>query len=584
MEFKTSAAQPPLSQDCSSAATELTGVPLSGTSPKSILLCTLNARYHHSSFGLRYLFANLKELQPQAQILEFTISQNTKEIVERVLETGARIVGFGVYIWNTAQTCEVVSMLKRVKPELIIVLGGPEVSYETETQALCQLADYTIKGEADFLFHQFCSQVITENFLPRVKWISGELPDISKIASAYPYYSDEDIRHRVIYVEASRGCPYKCEYCLSSLDKSVRNFNLDAFLADIELLIQRGARSFKFIDRTFNLSQAISSRILQFFLDRMELGLFLHFEMVPDRLPEELRVLIRKFPKGSLQFEIGIQTWNPEIAKLVSRRQDYAKIVENFNFLKSDSGVHTHADLIVGLPGEDIASFARGFDAVAELGADEIQVGILKRLKGTPIIRHDQEWGMVYQEHSPFQILQTKVMDFSTLQKMDRFSRYWDHFANSGNFIQTMKLLQTPGSGPGTPESGQFEMDSLFWKFFAFCKFLGARHRQTHAIALLNLVESAWIYLTENLRVNPARVREALVQDYTGSQKRDIPRFLRDPAETSAAAQSRAKHSLHRTAQTASAASPLAGKSTPQRQKRHLQNPAKPETPEASHV
>ncbi len=512
-----------------------------------IILTTLNARYSHCAFGLRYLYANLKELQAQAKILEFTISQNTRDIAEHILSEKPKIVGFGVYIWNTRQTQEVVSILKRVQPDLKIVLGGPEVSYETETQEICKLADLTIKGEADFLFYELCTEYLKDGSWPKEKWISGALPDILKLVMPYAHYTDHDVKNRVIYVEASRGCPYKCEYCLSSLDKSVRSFDLEAFLTAMSILIDRGARQFKFIDRTFNLSIATSSKILQFFLDRISLGLFLHFEMVPDRLPEELRTLISRFPAGSLQFEIGIQTWNVDVAKLVSRRQDYQKIRENFAFLAEKRNVHTHADLIAGLPGETIESFAIGFDAVSELAPDEIQVGILKRLKGTPIIRHDQEWQMVYQEHPPFQVLQTRLMSYETLQRISRFAHFWDLVANSGNFKQSMLALTELSKKRPTP--------SLFWEFDELARFLNKRHPQGHSIALLNLLESVWIYFKDEKHMSEETVRAMLVQDYVGTIKRDIPVFLRSGLETTGFQQNKKEGSRA---------------ATPARQKRHL--------------
>ncbi len=485
-----------------------------------ILLTTLNARYAHCAFGLRYLYANLKELQPQARICEFTINQAPRDIVEAILAYDPKVVGFGVYVWNTRQTREVVSLLKKLRPELLIILGGPEVSFETETQELCTLADLTIQGESDFLFYEVCRDYLASSKWPAKKWLSGPLPDITQIALPYALYSDDDLKNRVLYVEASRGCPYKCEYCLSSLDKSVRNFDAGAFLAAMDQLITRGARQFKFVDRTFNLSIATSSQILKFFLERIELGLFLHFEMVPDRLPTELRELIAKFPPGSLQFEIGIQTWNPEVAKLVSRRMDYPKIEENFAYLTGHTGVHIHADLIAGLPSETLESFAHGFDNVARLRPQEIQVGILKRLKGTPIIRHDGEWQMVYQDSPPFQILKTRTMSFETLQKIDRFSHYWNLIANSGNFTKTMALLSQRASLRAEP--------SLYWEFDELCQFLTQRHPQNHGVALLSLLESVWLYLTDQRGQNTEQVRELLTQDYTaGAIKRDLPPFLR---------------------------------------------------------
>jgi radical SAM superfamily enzyme YgiQ (UPF0313 family) len=511
-----------------------------------ILLTTLNARYSHCAFGLRYLFANLKEYQEKSKIVEFTISQNPSDIAETLLSENPELIGFSVYIWNTRQTQEVVSILKRIRPEIKIVLGGPEVSYETESQEICKLADLTIRGEADFLFYELCREFFQASKWPSSKWISGGLPDVAQIALPYVYYSDSDIRNRVIYVEASRGCPYKCEYCLSSLDKSVRSFDLSLFLEEMDRLIERGARQFKFIDRTFNLNIATSSRILGFFLERISKGLFLHFEMVPDRLPVELRELISLFPKGSLQFEIGIQTWNPEVGKLVSRRQDYKKIAENFMFLSEKRNVHTHADLIAGLPGETLESFAAGFDALAKLKPDEIQVGILKRLKGTPIIRHDQEWEMRYQEHPPFQVLQTKTMSFEVLQKIGRFSHYWDAVANSGHFKRTFQLITELAEKRSDASGG----GSLFLEFDELSAMLSRRHPQRHGVALMNLMESVWIYLTEHRGLNEEVVREALLSDYNSDIQRSIPSFLRVNPRSEAV-------------------SPLRKSATPSRQRRH---------------
>ena len=491
------------------------------TQNKDILLVTLNSTYQHVAFGLRYIYANMKDLQPRTQILEYTIAQDVRIIAENILSQNPKIIGFGVYIWNARPTLDLVILIKKLRPDVLVVLGGPEVSYETEKQDIYQWADYTIKGEADFLFYEFCQTILAGSF-PQQKLIKGPLPDINTVASPYNLYSDSDIKNRVLYVEASRGCPYKCEYCLSSLDTSVRSFPLEKFLADMDDLIQRGARQFKFVDRTFNLSPKTSQAIMNFFLERIHYGLFMHFELVPDRLPNELKELIQKFPAGALQFEIGIQTWNPEVAKNVSRRQDYSKIKNNFSFLKNESGVHTHADLIVGLPGESIESFGQGFDELFACGPDEVQVGLLKRLKGTPIVRHDQIFKMVYQEHPPFQILQTKDMDYSQVQRMVRFSKFWDLYANSGNFPHFVGFLKKQSEQKGL---------SFFWFFMDFVEFLYTRHPEGHGVALLKLLESAWVYLTQTLQLDPTEAKAILVKDYTGSVKRDLPNYLKDFTE-----------------------------------------------------
>jgi len=444
--------------------------------PADILLATLNAKFIHCAFGLRCLLANMGDLQPHTALLEFEIQQRPLDIVEALLARRPRIVGLGGYIWNVRETTEVVAALKRVAPEVIVILGGPEVSFEWEEQEIVRLADHVITGEADVKFAEVCRARLASPPAPNPdlnpnlrsrsagaegaglglgseagedgrslpKIIPAELPKLEDIALPYDLYTDADLAHRVIYLEASRGCPFTCEFCLSSLDIPVRAFPLAPFLAAMERLLARGATQFKFVDRTFNLNLMVSRVILQFFLARMRPGLFVHFEMVPDRLPEPLREVIAQFPAGSLQFEVGVQTFDEATSRNISRRQDYARLADNLNWLRGHTGVHVHADLIVGLPGESLASFAAGFDRLVALGPQEIQVGMLKRLRGTPIVRHDAEFHMRYGAHPPYELLANRDFDFPTMQRLRRFARYWDLVANSGNFRTSAPLLWSP--------------------------------------------------------------------------------------------------------------------------------------------
>ena len=496
-----------------------------------IVLTTLNAKYIHASFGLRCLMANLGALAARACMAEFHINQTPLEITEAILSHEPRIVGFGVYIWNVEQTTEVVALLKRIRPELIIILGGPEVSHETDGQEIVALADHVITGEADVKFAEVCAALlecgvrnsecgmgeasdhsafrIPNSAFPKI--IPAELPSLDRLASPYDFYTDEDLAHRVVYVEASRGCPFTCEFCLSSLDVPVRAFPLDAFLAAMQRLLERGATQFKFVDRTFNLHLPTSMGILQFFMDRWRDGLFLHFEMIPDRLPEQLRALIRKFPPGAVQFEVGIQTFDDATSRNISRRQNLERLADNLRFLREETGVHVHADLIVGLPGEGMESFGRGFDRLVRLGPQEIQVGILKRLRGTPIVRHDAEYRMKYAPHPPYEILETRDMDFVTMQRMRRFARYWDIVANSGQFTTTLPMLWECGAddkcGVRSEECGvdeaannsQFKIqNSAFHAFLRFSDWLHATLRRTHQIALQSVAQGLFDFLTEN--------------------------------------------------------------------------------------
>jgi radical SAM superfamily enzyme YgiQ (UPF0313 family) len=476
-----------------------------------ILLTTLNAKYAHASFGLRYLLANLGPLQPRAKILEFEISQKPTDIVEAILAQNPKIVGVGIYIWNTAPATQVVAELKRIRPDLTIILGGPEVSHETEQQEICRLADFTITGEADLAFADLCHKILDQR-PPLMRLIPTELPDFSQLKLPYDLYDEADLAHRVVYVEASRGCPFSCEFCLSSLDVPVRNVPLDQFLPAMQRLLDRGLRRFKFVDRTFNLNLNFSRSILEFFWQRYEPGLFLHFEMIPDRLPEGLRDLIRQFPPGAIQFEVGIQSFNPEVCNRISRRQDPVRTEENLKFLREQTGVHVHADLIVGLPGEDIRSFASGFDRLVSLGPQEIQVGMLKRLRGTPIVRHDAEWKMVYSPHPPYEVLQTSSIDFPTMQRLRRFARYWDLISNSGNFLESAPLI--------------WKDASPFARFLHFGDWLFDRCSKNSGIALHRLAELIFEFLTAECGQNAGDAAHAVWRDYQRGGRSDRPRFL----------------------------------------------------------
>ena len=259
-----------------------------------IILTTLNARYMHTAFGLRYLYANLGDLQSSACIEEFTIQQRPIDIAEKLLKQHPRIIGIGVYIWNVSEVTRTVELLKQISPETIIILGGPEVSYLPDKPAVVDLSDYIIMGAAEKSFRELCQLILTGNKPVDREVPSDELP-LDQLQLPYQFYTDEDIKNRLIYVEASRGCPFKCEFCLSSLDKTSKPFELGLFLDEMDVLFQRGARNFKFIDRTFNLKVSSSIAILEFFLERMVDDLYLHFEVVPDNLPDKLKAVMPDF-------------------------------------------------------------------------------------------------------------------------------------------------------------------------------------------------------------------------------------------------------------------------------------------------
>jgi radical SAM superfamily enzyme YgiQ (UPF0313 family) len=501
------------------------------SSPPVIILCTLNAKYIHASLGLRYLMANMarhgsQNLADQTALIEFTLAKPLADMVTTLLDTlgelrpgQTQVIGFGVYIWNVVQTTELVHLLKTRRPSLKIVLGGPEVSHETEQQEIVQLSDHVITGWGDVSFPKLCMQLLAGP-QPLMKVIQGEQPPMDQIELPYQHFSDADLANRLLYVEASRGCPFKCEFCLSSMDKTAWAFELTPFLQELKTLYERGARNFKFVDRTFNLKIEASIQILQFFLDRLSApgaeGLLVHFEVIPDHLPDKLKALIVQFPPGVLQFEVGIQSFNETVQKLISRRQDNVQTEANLRWLINESHAHLHTDLIFGLPGETLASFAEGFDRLLAIGPQEIQLGILKRLRGTPISRHTESFEMVYDEQPPYVVRQTKDLDAASLQRFTRMAKYWDLVANSGRFKTSLPLILQPMA----------HQHSAFWAFMDFSDEVWRTSGKTYGLTPEALVDAVFHYLTVSRVLNVAQVRSLLLQDYVSSGARSRPLCL----------------------------------------------------------
>jgi len=531
--------------------------------PPAVILCTLNAKYIHASLGLRYLLANMGPLRATTVLREFTIARDPAQVAQALLNTlgpatgGAQVVGFGVYIWNVTRTCALVRVLRALRPSLRIVLGGPEVSHECAQQEVVALADHVITGWGDISFPKLC-QALLHGPRPLMKIIAGEQPPLDAIVLPYAEYTADDLAHRLLYVEASRGCPFKCAFCLSALDKTAWAFDADHFLAALDGLFQRGARNFKFVDRTFNLKIAAALRILQFFLDRLPADdappLFVHFEVIPDHLPTPLKDMIARFPPGVLQFEVGVQSFSVPVQQLISRRQDNDRTVDNLRWLVGSSNAHLHADLIFGLPGEDLVSFAAGFDRLLALGPHEIQLGVLKRLRGTPITRLGPEYGMVYDAAPPYTVRQTASVTAEDMQRFARLARYWDLLANSGRFQRSMRLLlgvpdpdvmpgpaadtvplaasvsvsvsaAGAGAGAGAAPTG---VASPFGAMLALSDWLWATTGQTSDLTPERLVDLLFAYLQGERGLDAEFCRACLLADYLRSGARARPQVLRE--------------------------------------------------------
>ena len=494
------------------------------TPATAIVLCTLNARYIHASLGLRCLLANMDRhgstgLRARTVLREFTVQREPQQVVDELLSAlgervvGKRcIVGFGVYIWNVVQTEAVLRLLRAQRPDIVLVLGGPEVSHETQRQTIVALADHVITGWGDVSFPRLCLALL-HGPQPLMKVIAGVQPPLQDLELPYAEFSDTDLAQRVLYVEASRGCPFKCEFCLSSLDQTAWAFPLEPLLQALAQLHARGARNFKFVDRTFNLKVDASVRILQFFLERLSADLRLHFELVPDRLPERLRVLLAQFPAGVLQLEVGIQSFDEAVQQRISRRQDNASSEANLRWLLQNTAAHLHCDLIFGLPGESLAGFAAGFDRLHSIRPQEIQLGTLKLLRGTPIARHTVEYAMVYDSEPPYAVRQTGACDAATVQRFTRMARYWDLLANSGRFRRSLALL--------------LRSDSPFFGFMDFSDWLWQASASTSGFTPEALTDRLFAYLQQRRHLPAQEARAALLEDYLDSGARGMPSSLR---------------------------------------------------------
>ncbi|MEI7851203.1 MAG: DUF4080 domain-containing protein [Kiritimatiellales bacterium] len=463
-----------------------------------IVFSTFNARYSHTALALRCLRANLGNLHDRSIIVEFDNSLAPQAAAEKLLAHDPKIVLFSVYIWNLTVTAETAAILRTIRPDLKIVIGGPEVSYEYEELALFRTADHLICGEGEDVIEKICRNLLNGNSLPKV--IEAPPADLKSIALPYDEYTDEDIAHRRIYVETSRGCPFKCEYCLSALEETVRFFPPERIFPMFGNLIERGVRIFKFLDRSFNINAAHAAAVLRFFLENRRDGMMLHLEWEPEHLPPSLEKLIAEAPPGFLQLEVGVQTFNPEVAGRIERPLDAEKVESHIRTLAALPSVHLHADLIAGLPGETFDSIAAGFDRLHACGPDEIQLGILKKLRGAPIARHDVEWQMVYNSSPPYDALQTATLTFVELQKIRRFARYWDITVNNGRFSQTAPLLWK-------------DQPSVFAAFMEWSVWLYAQTHTTFGFTPARLAQLLEQFLTGQRNVNAKTVRHAIETD-----------------------------------------------------------------------
>ena len=402
-----------------------------------ILLVAVNARYSHASYSVRTLQANLGALANEAAILETDLDVTPIQIAEQIAQHHPRIVGFSVYLWNVRLVEAVAHILRTVLPHTRIIAGGPELTSE---YANVSLFDTVIIGEGETTFRNLCTRYLSGPISNKIFISDSSFPILSPpepidtLVLPFDDYTDTDLAQRTTYVETSRGCPYPCAYCTSAKTK-LRPFPLETLLPALDRLWQRGKHQLKFLDRSFNAPVAHACAVLDFFLPRVTPDTCLHFEINADHLHPDIFSRIAAFPKEALHLEVGVQTLNPTVAAAIGRSTNIAQTLENLRRLTQETGAIVHADLIFGLPGEDESSFAQGFNTlIATAAPPEVQVNLLKGLPGTRILRDAHALGLAFNPEPPYEILQSDVMDFETLRRIQRFARCWELVHNRHRF------------------------------------------------------------------------------------------------------------------------------------------------------
>ncbi len=392
------------------------------------------------------------------------------------------------------------------------MLGGPEIAYDLDAP-LAREVDTVVTGEGEAIMPELAEALVTGKPLAPV--MDGGVVDVTRMALPYGEYSDQDIRTRVLYVESSRGCPCRCSFCISALDRAVRPIPLVRLLPHLRSLIERGARRLKFIDRSFNLLGKQAVPLLEALYALWQPGMQLHLEMTPDPVSEALKEALCRFPPGALHIEVGIQTLDGDVARRVARACDHASIDRMLRVLVDEVQAEVHADLIAGLPGESPAAFARGFDWLVARRPSELQLGILKRLHGAPIGELSREWGMSFSLQPPYAVMSTSTMSAAWLERVTTMAAHWDRVVNRGLFPRSAPLIwrESPSSF------------ASFWAFSRRLERVGGRY----GIDILLIARVLLEFLCEVRSLAPAEAAREIIADYLdGGRRLHPPRFLTD--------------------------------------------------------
>ncbi|WP_415318870.1 B12-binding domain-containing radical SAM protein [Clostridium perfringens] len=415
-----------------------------------ILLTAINSKYIHSNLAVRYLKAFTKDLDFQGDIKEFSINDRVENILEGIIEEKPDVVAFSCYIWNMEFVNRLAELIKLVDPNIEILYGGPEVSYEGKEFLENHPGEYVIVGEGEKTFREFVLYKLGEGKIEDIKGLNykrdgkvfenSKRPEMDMNELVFPYTYEEDINNKIVYYEASRGCPFKCKYCLSSVMHGVRFLDVERVKKELKYFMERGLKLVKFVDRTFNCNREYTVELLKY-LSEQDTETRFHFEVAADLLTAEQIEILNNAPKGRFQLEVGVQTTNNEVLHNINRYITYENIKEKVLKVASGKNVMQHLDLIAGLPGEDLESFKKSFNDVHAIRPDEIQLGFLKLLKGSSMREEAEKWGIVYSPYAPYEIIRSKDISYEELLLLKKVEAMVDKYYNSCKFNNVIKFF-----------------------------------------------------------------------------------------------------------------------------------------------
>ncbi len=399
---------------------------------------------------MRYLKAFTKDLDFQGDIKEFSINDRVENTLEGIIEEKPDVVAFSCYIWNMEFVNRLAELIKLVDPNIEILYGGPEVSYEGKEFLENHEGEYVIVGEGEKTFREFVLYKLGEGKIEDIKGLNykrdGKVfenpkrPEMDMNELVFPYTYEEDINNKIVYYEASRGCPFKCKYCLSSVMHGVRFLDVERVKKELKYFMERGLKLVKFVDRTFNCNREYTVELLKY-LSEQDTETRFHFEVAADLLTEEQIEILNNAPKGRFQLEVGVQTTNNEVLHNINRYITYENIKEKVLKVAAGKNVMQHLDLIAGLPGEDLESFKKSFNDVHDIRPDEIQLGFLKLLKGSSMREEAEKWGIVYSPYAPYEIIRSKDISYEELLLLKKVEAMVDKYYNSCKFNNVIKFF-----------------------------------------------------------------------------------------------------------------------------------------------